>query len=117
MSENNVKNAIIEYLIYRGALVLRINSGAAVGHSDTGKRRFLFFVRWFAQGVLPAEQVKGVSDIFFLLDSKAYFIECKIPGKRGKATPAQRRFLAEAKARGAITIIASSIEDVEAALQ
>jgi hypothetical protein len=112
VSENQVKNAIIEYLTYRGALVLRINSGAVAPEADNGKRRFLSFVKWFALGVSPAEQGRGVSDILAIHSGRAYFIETKAPGKRRNVSTGQARFMDEARARGAVCVVATCIEDI-----
>jgi hypothetical protein len=113
VSETQIISAITEYLLYRDCLVIRINSGAV--QPTAAGSRYVPFNRWQAMG-LPS-QTAGVADLLAILAGKVYVIECKIPGKRGKTTPAQRRFLAEAKARGAITIIATGVDDVEAALQ
>jgi len=117
MSENDVKNAIIDYLLYRGALVLRINSGAAIGDADNGKRRFLSFVRWFVPGLTRDEQGRGVSDILGLWQGRWLAIETKAPGKRDNVTAAQARFLEEVRARGGIGIVAESIDDVAGVLK
>ena len=106
--------AIIEYLLYRGCLVIRVNSGA-VQPKDNGGSRFIAFNRWQARG-LPA-QTAGVADILALAGGQFFVIEVKAPGRRHKTTEAQRRFLAECAARGAVCVIACGIEDVERALE
>ena len=44
-------------------------------------------------------------------------IEVKAPGRRSNVSQAQALFLAEAEARGAVCVVATCIEDVEAALE
>ena len=109
MSENTVKNAIIDYLIYRGALVLRVNSGAAV-ETHQGKRRFLWFVKWFALG--QGNQVAGVADILALWQGRLYAIETKAIGKKGNVTEAQQLFLNEVVKHGGVGIVADSVDDI-----
>jgi hypothetical protein len=122
--ENSIKQAIIAYLIYRGCLVLRVNSGAVTGQYEDKKghikERFMRFVHWQAPGVAYKEGKAGVSDILALYPDpnggpcRFLAIETKRPGNT--PTPAQERFLAEWQQRGGIALVAESVEDVEAAL-
>lgn len=115
MSEAAVLRAITDFLLYKGALVLRINSGAAIAATPTGGRRFLSFVRWSALGV--DEHRAGCSDLIAIFANKVFMIEVKAPGRRSNVSQAQALFLAEAEARGAVCVVATCIEDVEAALE
>lgn len=110
-TENSVKSRIITYLVQRGALVMRINSGAVIG-SHHGKQRFFWFARWFLAG--QKEQRGGISDILAIMPGGKFLsVECKRPGKKGDVTEKQRLFMAEVERRGGITIIAESVADVE----
>lgn len=119
--ENAIKRAIIQYLLYRGALVLRVNSGAAMGqyHDKQGraKQRFLRFSQWYASGISFKEGQTGVSDILAIIDKVLIAIETKAPNRKDEVTEAQRRFLDEVERRGGLAIVASSVADVEAALR
>lgn len=135
--ENAIKKSIIQFLVYKGAIVLKINSGAAAGQYQDKqgytKKRYVEFVHWYAQGVSFNEGKAGVSDILALLplggglspfgDPQGLYrfvfivIETKTPQRKDEVTEAQRRFMAEVEARGGIAIIATGIEDVEAALE
>jgi len=114
VSENQVVASIVEYLLYRGALVLRINSGA-VQPRDNGGSRYIAFNRWQVLGL--DSQTAGVADILALASGRLLVVECKAPGRRHNTTEAQRRFLAECAARGAVCCIAEGVEDVERALE
>lgn len=112
--ENSIKRAIIEYLIYRGALVLRVNSGAAVGQYEDKygrtKKRLMRFVQWFGVGVTFKDGQAGVADILAILGGKFIAIETKRPGNT--PTAAQRRFLDEWGQHGGVAIVAQSVDDV-----
>lgn len=114
LSENQIRNAIAEYLIYNGFLVLRINSGAAVV-IENGKRRWINYVKWFALGEEP--QTAGVSDLLAIHPDPAcppLVVEAKVPGNQ--PTEAQRRFMAQWIKHGGIAVIAYGIEDVQRVL-
>lgn len=113
-TENEIRNAIAEYLVYNHWLVLRVNSGAAVT-VENGKRRFVSFVKWSVLGENP--QTAGVSDLLALHPDPAYkplAIECKRPGNT--TTEAQERFMAAWTEHGGIAVVAQSIDDVKKAL-
>lgn len=112
ITENAVKNAIIDYLTLTGWLVIRINSGAATS-DDNGKRRFVSFVKWFCGGYGP--QTTGVADILAVKDGIYLAVECKRPGG-GRLSDAQRRFLGEWGEHGGIWCVAQSLDDVILAL-
>lgn len=108
-TENQIRNAIIEFLIYHGFLVIRINSGAAAT-TENGKRRFVSFVKWWAAGEGP--RTAGVSDLLcFKPGKKPLAIETKRPGNT--PTEAQRRFMEEWERYGGLVLVAESVTDVE----
>lgn len=107
-TENDVKNAIIDYLTLTGWLVIRINSGAASG-DDNGKRRFVSFVKWFCGGYGP--QTAGIADIIAVKGGICLAVECKRPGG-GRLSDAQRRFLGEWARHGGTWCVAENVEDV-----
>ena len=115
-SENQVKNSIIEFLIYSGFLVLRVNSGA-FSDEHNGKRRFVSFVKWFCRG--SEAQTAGISDILafhpsFGREGKplALAVETKRPGKVANVSEAQKRFLSAWTEHGGYWVVAESIDDV-----
>ena len=110
MTENDVKTAIIQFLQYSGALVLRINSGAVSGEDG----RFFNFVKWFSLGDDP--QTAGVADIIALIPGQPpvfLAVECKTPARRNAVSKAQRRFLDAWKRAGGVAVVACGIEDVQ----
>lgn len=118
-TENQIKKAIIEYLVYRGWLVLRINSGAAAGQYEDKqghtKKRFMRFVHWHALGVTFIEGQAGVSDLLAIhQDRPPLIIETKRPGKT--PTEAQKRFMAAWAEHGGDWVVAESVDDVQEAL-
>lgn len=124
-TENQIKRAIISYLLYKGCLVLRVNSGAAKGQykdrRGNVKERFMRFTQWHSSGVTFTEGQAGVSDILALWpnpesgDCWLLAIETKRPGNT--PTPAQQRFLDEWTAHGGVSIVAQSVEDVQKVLE
>ncbi len=68
ITENDVKNAILDYLAAHHVFAWRNNSGAFVGEYS-GKQRFFRF------------GAKGSGDIFALHLGIFHSIECKAPGK------------------------------------
>jgi Holliday junction resolvase len=110
MTENDVKKAIFEYLLYNGFLVIRVNSGAARSRSEDGKRRFIRFVFWQVLG--RALETAGVSDLIGCAAGQFIAIECKRPGKKHNVSDAQRRFLQAVEKAGGIAVVAEGVEDV-----
>jgi hypothetical protein len=101
MTENEIQRQIFEWLVLQGYLVMRINSGRM--HS-------IPFARWQVLG-LPV-QSSGISDLLALdWDGQIYVIEAKQPGE--KPTEQQKLFMAEAKRRGAVCIVADSLESIQ----
>lgn len=126
--ENSIKKDVIAFLVYKGAMVLKVNSGAAAGQYQNKqgytRKRYVEFVHWYAQGISYDEGKAGVSDILALLplENGLYrfvfiVVETKTPQRKDEVTEAQRRFMAEVEARGGLAVVATSIEDVEKALE
>ena len=113
MTENDVKNQVVEYLRMTGWLVLRINSGAVVGQ-DQNKRRFFWFAKWFTLGKEP--QTAGIADILAFKDGRALAIETKRPGSENRITEAQREFLATWADHGGQWCVVSRLDDLLLAL-
>lgn len=109
MSEHALQTAIIDYLQYCGALVIRINSGAVVSE-ENGRRRFTRFYKWFVLGSKP--QTAGVSDVLALHRGKFFAIEIKIPERKGKATEAQQNFIVAVMERGGIGLVVSDVDEL-----
>lgn len=101
--EKRAQNRIFTTLLEVGALVLRVNSGAA----QTGKpekSRFIRFVMWRILGELLTSA--GVSDLLACYKGRFIAIEVKAPGKRGNLSDAQARFLDAVEKAGGIAIVA-----------
>jgi hypothetical protein len=99
---NDLTNAIIQYIRFRGGLAWRNNSGAFAGnytdkHGQTRGR----FVR-FGE--------RGSGDVLALLDGRFYSIEVK--AGRDKLKPAQIEWMESVNARGGCAFEARSLDDV-----
>jgi hypothetical protein len=104
-SEAQIQRAILDYLRHhpKVTFVGRFNRGA-VAASYRGRQSFVRF-----------NTVAGFPDIHGLLrDGRALYVEVKRPGSR--PTQAQQQFIREAALAGAIAIVATSVEDVQAVL-
>lgn len=116
-TENDIKRAIIQYLILKGCLVLRVNSGGAMGQYEDKqgqvKKRFLRFIQWFAGGVTFKEGQAGVSDILAIYQGRPIAIETKRHGNT--TTEAQKRFLGTWAEHGGLWCVAESVNDVQQA--
>lgn len=109
MTENDIKNSIIQYLRLNQWLVFRINSGAATVKDEKGKRRWFWFARWFVAG--KEEKRAGISDIIGLHPRhRPIAVETKLPGN--KPTEAQQEFLDEWTEHGGVAIVAYSLDDL-----
>lgn len=115
--EQDIQQAIIDLLLYRGFLVLRINQGAHIQPAkDNQRRRYIRFARWQELGA--DERDAGISDILALApDGGLFAIECKTPRRRGKVSAAQAAFLSAVNAHGGIGIVAWDVVQVEALLR
>jgi hypothetical protein len=113
--EADIQKAIFRYLVGENFLVIRINSGA-VTQEYKGRERHFSFVRWQERG--RRQTSRGLSDILALSPwGQLFAIECKSAGKIGQASDGQAEFLEAAERRGAVGIIADSLEDVMAAIR
>lgn len=123
ITENDVKNACIDYLVRIGALVIRVNSGAVGGEYKNTygqtKKRFLRFAKWFGLGVTPEEGQAGISDIlaFILAEPGAIPVIVETKARGNKTTQAQERFMTECTKRGVLVIVAYSVDDVIRAVE
>lgn len=109
-SEKAVQNSIFTYLVMRGALVLRINSGA-VSAGEDNRRRFIRFVVWQLLGGFL--QSVGVSDILACYKGRFMAIEVKAPGRVNNVSQAQDAFLAAVEQAGGVTLVADNLEQVQ----
>ncbi|MCA9938725.1 MAG: VRR-NUC domain-containing protein [Anaerolineales bacterium] len=115
ITEQSVQNAVIDYLLLHGWLILRVNAGAVSGEYQ-GKKRFVSFVRWFAAGIPSGQQTKGVADIIAVSpDGRFAAFEIKRPG--GRVRKEQRDFLAEVRARGGMAAVIDSIDTLRGIIQ
>lgn len=103
--ETDVSAAIRDYLVLHGAVVIRINSGAA----QDGDRR-VAFNRWWGPGVNG--ETAGVADLLVLYRGQVFAVECKRP-VGGRVSPAQVTFRQAWEAAGGWYVIATSIEDIQ----
>lgn len=105
LSENQIQNAIMGLLRYKGYYVQRMNSGALRDKRDR-------LVRMNRAGTpdIMAFKTSIVSEAKIrMLD--LLFIEVKRPGK--KPTPLQIEVMKEMEEHGARCIVAHSVEEVE----
>lgn len=56
--------------------------------------------------------MRGTADILGLLDDGT-FLAVEVKSEKGRLSPEQKVFLSEVKLRGALAIVARSVEDVE----
>ena len=103
--ESDVQAAIRDYLVMRGAVVIRLNSG--VMPTPDGERRFVANT-WHAPG--HARETRGGADLLVLYRGAAFAIEVKRAG--GRQSPDQRTFQVAWEAAGGWYILASSVDDV-----
>ena len=103
--ESSVQAAIRDYLVMRGAVVIRLNSG--VMPTPDGDRRFAANT-WHAPG--HTRETRGGADLLVVFRGTAFAIEVKRAG--GRQSPDQRTFQAAWEAAGGWYILASSLDDV-----
>lgn len=102
MSEQDLVNAVIDLIRYRGGVATRINAGMQIiGEGDS--RRVM-------RGAAA-----GTSDIISCYRGRYLAIECKIGSN--KPTAAQEIFLADVEAAGGIALVAWDIETVVKTLE
>ena len=99
--KTDIQDVIFEHLVWRGWLVIRVNSG---------RKGNIPFNLWQCLGM--DRRPKGAADLMGCTDTGQFFaIECKKPGK--KPTPEQEEFLQAVERRGGLAIVADGIEAVE----
>ena len=103
--ESDVQSAIRDYLVMRGAVVIRLNSG--VMPTPDGDRRFAANT-WHAPG--HARETRGGADIIAMYRGAAFAIEVKRAG--GRQSAEQRTFQLAWEGAGGWYILASSVDDV-----
>ncbi len=109
MSENEIRNACAEFLLYNHWLVIRPNMGIATPEREDGSRGWVPFNRWQILG--DFEHTDGISDLLaFKWGLPPLAIECKVPGN--EPTPAQLRFMAAWVAAGGRAVVAHGIGDL-----
>lgn len=103
--ESSVQAAIIEYMVLKGACVIRVNGGTMP--TPDGDRRFVANT-WYAPG--HRRETRGTADIVAMWNGEAFAIEVKRVG--GRQSPEQRAFQAAWEEAGGWYILASSVDDV-----
>lgn len=104
--ETDVVASIRDYLVLRGALVIRINSGGAKDQDG----RVVAFNRWWAPGVNG--ETAGVADLLVLYRGQVFAVECKRP-VGGRISLAQAAFQSAWETAGGWYVVATGIEDIE----
>lgn len=101
--ESDVVSAVRQYLEWRGAVVVRVNSGATVLEYK-GRKRVIRMAE------------AGTSDILACLpDGRFCAMECKRDAA-SKPTAAQLEFLERVRKAGGIAAIVRTVEDAERAI-
>lgn len=109
--EAGVQRAIIELLVMRKFLVLRINQGGFFDQSYGKRGKFVRMAYWEALGF--EKEHAGISDVVALSPLGHFWvIEVKAPGRIKKVTDAQSLFLREVKARNGIAMVADNADMV-----
>lgn len=104
MSEQDLVNVILDWLVYQGAWAFRANSGVMPIEGKNGRRRLFCGA--------PA----GTPDIIGIWPGGLGFgIECKVGSN--KPTDLQKTKLEQINRCGGLAIVAYSVEDVENAFR
>lgn len=98
-------------------------AGARVGIKTVRERevqsQIRDYLRWRGWYVVKIHQslgsVRGIADLYALKGGRHVWIEVKTP--RGRQSDAQREFQAAIESHGGVYMLASSIEDVQKALE
>ena len=100
--EKDIQKSILDYLRMNGFMAWKsVSTGIAGGGKDK--------TRFYSMGQ------KGLSDIIALKDGATIFIEVKTD--KGVLTDNQKKFLEDVRRKGAIGIVARSIDDVAKVLE
>jgi Holliday junction resolvase len=87
----------------------------------TVKRKVKAFLKekgvWFCMPIGGPYVTHGIPDILGCLSGRLIAIECKAPGKKSRATPAQRDQLKAIAAAGGVAVLADCVDDVRDALK
>lgn len=97
-SETQLVAACLQYLTLRGALPIRINSGAVRGEHK-GKKRFVRF-----------NSAKGCSDL--IVSYRGRFLAVEVKVGNNKPTEEQQRFLDRVTATDSIACVVYSVDDL-----
>lgn len=100
LSEQEIKNQILEVLLLKGYFVFPIDS---VGIYDSVKKCYRKKRSKF--------HIRGVSDILGA-DNKGRIIAIEVKSKTGRPTLEQLKFLFEVNQRGGFALVARSVEQV-----
>lgn len=100
IKESVIQKGIIQYLILKGWLVIRINSGC---RSDNNS-----FVRFYT--IENTNKSSGLTDLIAFKDGKHLFLEVKRVG--GKMSPGQIEFKKLAESKGENVYCVDSVEQV-----
>lgn len=114
-NEHDVQSGIIDFLVrVCGMEVIRFNSGATL-YGAGGNKRFIFFYTWF--GKIGGKMHKGVPDVYAFSPKTGVsaWIEVKKDAK-GKERPEQKIFREAVASTVDVAIVASSIDEVAAAI-
>ncbi len=103
--ESSVQATIRDYLVMRGAVVIRLNSG--VMPTPDGARQFAANT-WHAPG--HQRETAGAPDLLVMYRGTPFAVEVKRVG--GRQSPEQREFQAAWESAGGWYILASSLDDV-----
>lgn len=103
--ENPIQRAIIDYLLYRGFLVIRHNGSA---FSTDGR-----YVRAYV--IANSGESAGLADVFAAKDGRMYFFEVKKAD--GTQLKSQKKFEALCVERGVFYRVVRSVEDVQNIIQ
>jgi len=99
ISEKEIVNSCIRYLVLNGYQVIRNNTGAFAVKGQNGKRRFIRF------------GFPGSADIIACSPSGRFVaVECKT--RNGRLSDKQRDFLERIRSNGGIAIVARSLDDL-----
>jgi hypothetical protein len=97
MTENDLKNLILDYLSAKGIFHWRNNSGAVVSEYK-GKKRFMRY------GAV------GSPDIFCVVKGRCIGLELK--GPKGKQSDSQKEFQERLEEAGGLYLLVYELEDI-----
>ena len=110
--EQQIQNAIMEFLAVNHIWYMRVNTGAVVSEHNGKKRMFRFGMAGAADILCSVRQARYSGDSWY---TAWLWLEVKAP--KGVQSPSQIRFMDEVRAEGHYYAVVRSIEDVEAVLK